>query len=205
MSRRRKRCLGKVATQRRKTGIIAKAEQDNKAWWAKLRHIDECEAHRVSRRIVDFAMSQGANIVVFEHLSHFKLFAPSTTGNLPSSNDEPLNSNDGVPNSVCRTPSRLSTERWLMVRPHRHPLQSTPSRRCSLQTAAKKATPKSRHPSAVSLSTSHSVPVVYFESLPLLLAGEIEVGCVPLWGTHPTRSGNRLSTPALVNVPSTLP
>lgn len=69
---RRKRLLGRIARHRHKTGILAEGEQDNTALWAKIRHLDEDTAHRISRRIVNFAQTQGASILVFEHLGHFR-------------------------------------------------------------------------------------------------------------------------------------
>lgn len=69
---RRKRLLGKVAVKRSKTGVLAEGEQDNKSLWAKIRAIEESEAHRISRRIVDFARGHGANILVFEHLGKLR-------------------------------------------------------------------------------------------------------------------------------------
>jgi putative transposase len=69
---RRKRLLGQVAVKRSKTGILAESEQDNKCLWAKIRAIEDNEAHRVSRRIVDFAREHGATILVFEHLGKLK-------------------------------------------------------------------------------------------------------------------------------------
>lgn len=69
---RRKRLLGQVAVKRSKTGILAEGEPDNKCLWAKIRAIDNNEAHRVSRRIVDFAREHGATILVFEHLGKLK-------------------------------------------------------------------------------------------------------------------------------------
>jgi putative transposase len=68
---RRKSLLGRIARNRRLTGIIAEGEQDNTHLWAKIRHLDEETAHRLSRRIVAFAHSQGASILVFEHLGSF--------------------------------------------------------------------------------------------------------------------------------------
>lgn len=47
---RRKRLLGKVATKRKQTGIIATNEQDNARTWQKIQDIDDNEAHRISRR-----------------------------------------------------------------------------------------------------------------------------------------------------------
>jgi putative transposase len=68
----RKKLLGRIARKRGKTGIIAENEQDNTALWTKVRHLDEQAAHRVSRRIVDFAKKHSATILVFEHLGHFR-------------------------------------------------------------------------------------------------------------------------------------
>jgi IS605 OrfB family transposase len=68
---RRKTLLGWIARNRSKTGLIAGDEQDNADLWAKVRHLDEDTAHRVSRRIVDFAQEHGATIIVFEHLGRF--------------------------------------------------------------------------------------------------------------------------------------
>src|SRR6266566_9934541 len=51
----RKRQLGRIARNRRKTGIIAEGEQDNVALWTKIGALDEECAHQVSRRIVEFA------------------------------------------------------------------------------------------------------------------------------------------------------
>ena len=69
---RRKRFLGMVARNRCKTGTIAEDEQDNTDLWAKINAIDENEAHRVSRRIVEFALEYGASVIVFEHLAKFR-------------------------------------------------------------------------------------------------------------------------------------
>ncbi len=68
----RKRQLGRIAQNRRKTGMIAEGEQDNAARFQKLRHRNDYEAHRISRRIVQFAVAQGASIIVFEHLGNLK-------------------------------------------------------------------------------------------------------------------------------------
>jgi len=62
----RKQQLGRIAHNRKQTGIIAEGEQDNAVLWRKLRSRDESFAHLVSRRIVDFAQEQGATILVFE-------------------------------------------------------------------------------------------------------------------------------------------
>ena len=69
---RRKRLLGMVARNRNRTGIIAEGEQDNAALWRKINALDEDEAHRLSRRIVEFAQEQGASVIVFEHLDNFR-------------------------------------------------------------------------------------------------------------------------------------
>ena len=68
----RKRLLGRIARNRRKTGIIAADEQDNGALWNKIRQVDEQLAHRVSARIVEFAREHGATLLVFEHLGNLK-------------------------------------------------------------------------------------------------------------------------------------
>ena len=69
---RRRRLLGIIATKRSLTGSLNKDEQDNKDLWAKVNNIGDYEAHRVSRRILDFALEYGASIIVFEHLDNFK-------------------------------------------------------------------------------------------------------------------------------------
>ncbi len=68
----RKRQLGRIARNRRKTGITACGEQDNTDLWQKLRHRDDSQAHGVSTRIVQFAVEQGASILAFEHLGNLK-------------------------------------------------------------------------------------------------------------------------------------
>jgi putative transposase len=68
----RKRQLGRIARKRNKTGILTKGEQDNVHLWAKIRALDEDTAHQVSHRIVEFAKTHGATILVFEHLARFK-------------------------------------------------------------------------------------------------------------------------------------
>ncbi len=68
----RKRVLGRIARNRRKTGIIAEGEQDNAARFQKLRNRNDYEAHRMSCRIVQFAREHEASIIVFEHLGNLK-------------------------------------------------------------------------------------------------------------------------------------
>ncbi len=68
----RKKQLGRIARNRRKTGVIAEGEQDNVDLWRKITHADESISHLVSARIVQFAKEHGATIVVFEHLGHLK-------------------------------------------------------------------------------------------------------------------------------------
>lgn len=68
----RKCALGRIARNRSKTGIMAEGEQDNADLWQKIRHRDDSEAHRISRRIVQFAKEHGASILVFEHLGNLK-------------------------------------------------------------------------------------------------------------------------------------
>ncbi len=68
----RKHLLGRIARNRRETGIIAENEQDNADLWRKIRNADEHIAHLVSARIVQFAAEQGASILVFEHLGNLQ-------------------------------------------------------------------------------------------------------------------------------------
>ena len=68
----RKKQFGRIARNRRKTGIIAENEQDNVQLWNKIRHVDEHLAHFVSARIVQFAKTHEATILVFEHLGNLK-------------------------------------------------------------------------------------------------------------------------------------
>ena len=68
----RKKQLGRIARNRRKTGILAKGEQDNGALWKKIGNGDESISHLVSARIVQFAKEHEATILVFEHLGNLK-------------------------------------------------------------------------------------------------------------------------------------
>src|SRR5215469_4997675 len=68
----RKQLLGRIARNRRKTGMIAEGEQDNADLWAKIRHVDEHIAHLLSARIVQFAQVHGASVLVFEHLGNLR-------------------------------------------------------------------------------------------------------------------------------------
>jgi putative transposase len=68
----RKKLLGRIARNRRKTGICASNEQDNSDLWSKIRNTDEQVAHLVSSRIVQFAQQHDASILVFEHLGNLK-------------------------------------------------------------------------------------------------------------------------------------
>jgi len=68
----RKKLLGRIARNRKQTGIIAENEQDNADIWARIRHIDEHIAHLVSARIVQFAQRHQARILVFEHLDNLR-------------------------------------------------------------------------------------------------------------------------------------
>jgi putative transposase len=68
----RKKLLGWIARNRRKTGIIAEGEQDNVHLWGKINNVDEYIAHLVSARIVQFAREQEASILVLEHLGKLK-------------------------------------------------------------------------------------------------------------------------------------
>ena len=68
----RKRVLGRIARNRKQTGVIVEGEQDNADLWRKIRNVDEQVAHLVSCRIVQFAQKYQASILVFEHLGNLK-------------------------------------------------------------------------------------------------------------------------------------
>src|SRR5260370_31445729 len=68
----RKKQLGRIARNRRKTGIIAEGEQDNADLWRKIRNTDAQVARLVSARIVQLASQHEATILVFEHLGNLK-------------------------------------------------------------------------------------------------------------------------------------
>lgn len=68
----RKRQLGRIARNRKRTGMCAEGELDNGALWATVRTRDESFAHLVSHRIVEFAVARGASILVFEHLGRLR-------------------------------------------------------------------------------------------------------------------------------------
>ena len=68
----RKRALGRVARNRSRTGVIREYQSDNAKLFRYVRAIDNDTAHRVSRRIVEFAREYGASVIVFEHLGHFR-------------------------------------------------------------------------------------------------------------------------------------
>src|SRR5258706_7128530 len=68
----RKKQLGRIARNRRKTGMLAENEQDNVQLWNKIRYVDDHLAHLVSARIVQFAKTHEATILVFEHLGNLK-------------------------------------------------------------------------------------------------------------------------------------
>jgi len=72
LSARRKRLLGKVARKRQQTGTMAVGESDNKQLWSKIRHLNDYEGHRISKRINQLAAKHGATIHVFEHLANLK-------------------------------------------------------------------------------------------------------------------------------------
>ncbi len=68
----RKKLLGRIARNRRKTGMLAEDERDNVDLWNKIRQMDEHLAHLVSARIVQFAAQHEVSLLVFEHLGNLK-------------------------------------------------------------------------------------------------------------------------------------
>ncbi len=69
---RRKTLLGRIARNRRATGVITEGEQDNRVLWTNIHILNEQVSHRVSRRIIDFAQAHGATLLVFEHLGNLR-------------------------------------------------------------------------------------------------------------------------------------
>ena len=71
---RRKRELGKIAVASSKTnkgfGIDKKGDNVNR--FRKIKHRDDYEYHRISRRIADFANKHGATVIVFECLTNLR-------------------------------------------------------------------------------------------------------------------------------------
>lgn len=73
LQHRRKKLFGKAAVKKAETNAAAQTgARNNVSIWSKVKQIDADTAHRVSRRIVDFAVAHRANIIVFEHLGRFK-------------------------------------------------------------------------------------------------------------------------------------
>ena len=68
----RKRLLGKDAVAKSKTNSSKTLINANANIWRKLKNREKNEAERVSRRLVDFAHSHGATVLVFEHLTNLK-------------------------------------------------------------------------------------------------------------------------------------
>ncbi len=64
--------MGRIARNRKQTGIIAEGEQDTIALWRKISTADENLSHQVSARIVPFAKAHEATILVFEHQGSLK-------------------------------------------------------------------------------------------------------------------------------------
>ncbi len=67
-NRRRKFFLEAIARKQSETGLIKEDEVFCKDIWSKVRHFNEDMAHKLSRRIVDFARQHECATIVFEHL-----------------------------------------------------------------------------------------------------------------------------------------
>lgn len=70
LEHRRKRLLGKIAVSYSKTGLVSSHQSRRK--WDKIKNIQDYEAHRISRRIVDWAVKHKASVIVFEHLGNLQ-------------------------------------------------------------------------------------------------------------------------------------
>lgn len=68
----RKQYLEQIVRLQKETGIIPEGERFATDLWDKVKNLDNDIAHRVSRRIVDFAAKHGAKIIVFEHLGNLR-------------------------------------------------------------------------------------------------------------------------------------
>lgn len=64
--------LNAIDQKRRQSGRLHPQVSDNVSLWEKVRHLDENAARQVARRIVDFAVHQGAPVIVFEYLRHYQ-------------------------------------------------------------------------------------------------------------------------------------
>ena len=71
---RRKRELGKIAVASSKTnkGFVVDKKGDNVNRFRKIKHRDDYESHRISRRLADFAHKYGATVIVFECLTNLR-------------------------------------------------------------------------------------------------------------------------------------
>lgn len=68
----RKRYLEKIVNLQIQTRTIPEGERFAKDLWSKVSNLNDDIAHRVSRKIVDFAKHHGAKIIVFEYLDNLK-------------------------------------------------------------------------------------------------------------------------------------
>ena len=64
--------LNAISKKRAQSGRLPKDVQDNVPLWKKVRHLDENAARQVARQIVDFALQQGAQVIVFEYLRKYQ-------------------------------------------------------------------------------------------------------------------------------------
>src|SRR5260370_7690622 len=68
----RKKLLGRISRNRRKTGIIAEGEQDNADRWRKIPNVDDSRAHLVKARLLQFPTPPQATIIIFTHTRSLK-------------------------------------------------------------------------------------------------------------------------------------
>ena len=105
----RKQQLGRIARNRKQTGIIAENEQDNVDLWNKIKHGAEHIAHLISKRMVQFAQQHEATILVFEQRGTLKptqgLYAGCSSGSLSAVWDA------GPCGSQCQSGDRTASHR----------------------------------------------------------------------------------------------
>jgi len=71
-NRLRKRYLEKIVNLQMETKIIPKGERFARDLWDKISNLNDHVAHYVSKKLVEFATTYGAKIIVFEHLGRLK-------------------------------------------------------------------------------------------------------------------------------------
>ena len=72
LNHKRHRLLSIISSKRVQSGRLPKDVQDNVHLWKKVRHLDDNATRQVARQIVDFALKQGAQVIVLEYLRTYQ-------------------------------------------------------------------------------------------------------------------------------------